>query len=95
MTVGWEKGLFWLWLAGAVGWVLAITTYVFDETNGFTQHPSTDEVQAFIVLWTVPPVLTFAVYLLVLWVGRRLASHYDVRWERESEHADRQFRRRG
>ena len=95
MIVAWEKGLFWLWLAGTVGWVLAITAYVFDETNGFTQHPSSNEMLAYFMLWSIPPVLTFAVYLLVLWVGRRITEPSDVRWERDSEHADRHFRRRG
>ena len=95
MAGSWEKGLFWLWLAGTIGWVLAIAVYVFDETNGFSRHPTADEMMAFLLLWSIPPVITFAAYVLVLWIGRRIASHYDLRWERDANHADRQFRRRG
>jgi len=95
MIVAWEKGLFWLWLAGTVGWVLAITAYVYDNTNGFAQHPSSDEVLSYLMLWLIPPVLTFGAYLLVLWVGRRLTRQDDLRWERDANRADRRFRRRG
>jgi len=71
--VAWEKGLFWLWLAGAVGWVLAITIYIYDETKSFTLSPSPQEWLAFLLLWVLPPMITFIVYLLVLWIGRRIS----------------------
>ena len=73
MIVAWEKGLFWLWLAGAVGWIIAITIYVYDETKAFSLSPSPEEWLAFLLLWALPPIITFGVYLLVLWIGRRIS----------------------
>lgn len=73
MIVAWERGLFWLWLAGAIGWVVAITIYIYDETKSFTLSPTPQEWLAFLLLWSLPPIITFVVYLVVLWIGRRIS----------------------
>ncbi|MDP6707551.1 MAG: hypothetical protein QF893_14495 [Alphaproteobacteria bacterium] len=96
MIVEWEKGLFWLWLAGAIGWIIAITYFLYGETNAFSLHLGHDELAAYILLYAIPPVLTFIVYLFVLWIGRRITAKDDQRWDRQaSREADRRFRRRG
>ena len=74
MSVEWAKGLFWLWFAGAVGWAIAVTYFVYEETKAFSLHLGSNEWTSFILLWTLPPMLTFGVYMVVLWVGRRMTS---------------------
>ncbi len=96
MIVDWEKGLFWLWLAGAVGWISAVTYIVYEETKAFSLHLSGNEWISFILLWTLPPILTFGVYLIVLWLGRRISAKDDVRWDREANRRpENRFQRRG
>ncbi len=96
MIVEWERGLFWLWLAGAVGWIIAITYFVYGETKAFSLHLNAEEMIAYILLYAIPPILTFGVYIIVLWVGRRLTAKDDQRWDREaSRDAGKRFRRRG
>ncbi len=96
MIVDWERGLFWLWLAGAVGWVIAITYYIYGETKAFSLHMSMNEWTSFILLWSLPPIMTFGVYIFVLWFGRRMSSKDDKRWDRQdSQGAEKRFRRRG
>ncbi len=95
MIVDWEKGLFWLWLAGAVGWLSAVTYIVYEETKAFSLHLSGNEWISFILLWTLPPMLTFGVYMVVLWVGRRMTAKDHERWDREdSRRSENRFQHR-
>ena len=78
MMISWERGLFWLWLAGAIGWIIPITYYIYAGTKGFTLHPHPDEWIAYFLLWTLPPLFTFAVYLIVAWFGRRIWANNSI-----------------
>lgn len=73
MSIDWERGLFWLWLAGAVAWISPITFFVYEETRGFSLVSNADEWMSYIALWTIPPIFTFGIYLVVSSVGRRIA----------------------
>lgn len=68
--VSWERSLFWLWFVGAVGWTAVSTYYVYVETKGFTLHQTPVEWATYLLLWTIPPLFTYAVYLSVVWFGR-------------------------
>ncbi len=96
MIVEWAKGLFWLWFAGTVGWIIAVSYIVYEDTKAFSLHLSSNEWTAFILLWSLPPLLTFGVYLVVLWFGERLIAKDDLRWDREgSRRPENRFQRRG
>lgn len=72
VSVELRRGLFWIWLAGAAGWLVAVTVYVYDQTGAFSLHVGTNEWKAYLLLWSLPPLSTLAVCVAMLWVGRKV-----------------------
>ena len=95
MIDNWAKGLFWLWVVGATAWLIAVTFVVYQETTAFSLHLSDNEWASFILLWTLPPMLTFGVYLVLLWLGQHMTTKDAGRWDRKGPASARRLSPRG
>ncbi len=78
MEIDWERGLFGLWLAGTIAWISPITLFVYDETRGFSLPVGANEWFSYSLLWAIPPILTFAVYIAITSLDRRLGRRGEV-----------------
>ena len=72
MSADWKRRAIWFWLAGAVGWLVAVTIYVYDQTNGFSLHLGWNEWKVHLLLWSLPPLSTFLILVLMPWVGHKI-----------------------
>ena len=96
MDTSWERGLFWFWLFGAVAWLGGIGFYIYLETVGFSLHLTGKEWVPYLLVWFLPPILTFGVFIFVRSVGRKLLDDGVKEWERDDyENPGSRFRRRG
>ncbi len=96
MNTGWERALFWFWFLGAIAWLGGVGAYIYYDTSGFQLHLTPNEWTPYVLVWSLPPIMTFGVFLLVRSVGRKLLDDDVKEWERE-EYDDpaTRFRRRG
>ncbi len=96
MDTGWERGLFWFWLTGTIAWLGGIGLYIYLETVGFSLHLTGKEWVPYLLVWYLPPIITFGVFIFVRSIGRKLLDDGVKEWERDDyENPGSRFRRRG
>ncbi len=96
MDTGWERGLFWFWFASAMAWIGGIGFYIYLETVGFSVGMTTNDWRPYILVWFLPPIITFGVFIFVRSVGRKLLDDGVKEWERDDyQNPASRFRRRG
>ena len=81
MNTGWVSGLFWFWLFGVISWIGGLGFYIYLDTHGFSLHLTTNDWIPYILVWFLPPILTFGVFLFVRAVGRKLLEDDARAWE--------------